>query len=120
VEDIYSHQDLTCYIPPKTISLPTVVYHLGDPLTRLTYIQKKAYIQNNIVLEANLSWSRTRAKFCQLTASLFVLSFVFALIVRLKDLKFELFQFIGVESQINLQITGKISLEFDFNSSLLL
>jgi len=48
-------------------------------------------------------------------------SFFFALKVRLKDFKIELCQFkLGYNSQINLQLTGEISLEFDFRLSLLL
>jgi len=47
------------------------------------------------------------------------ISFFFALKVKLNDLKFEFCQF-KLESQINLQLTGKVSLESDFNSSLLL
>jgi len=66
------------------------------------------------IIKANLSLSPTRAKFFQLITSLFF----FALKVRLKDLKFEFCQF--KLSQINLQLTGKISLEFDFSSSSLL
>jgi len=45
--------------------------------------------------------------------------FLFVLKVRLKDLKFEFCRFIGVELQINLQLTDKVSLKFDFSSSLL-
>jgi len=46
------------------------------------------------IMKTNLSWSRTQAKLCQLIASLSVLiSFFFALKVRLKDLKFEFGQF---------------------------
>jgi len=40
------------------------------------------------IIKANFSWSRTWTKFCQLTASLSVFIFFFALKVRLKDLKF--------------------------------
>jgi len=48
----------------------------------------------SLIIKANLSWSRTRVKFCQFTASLSVfISFFFAVKVRLKDLKFELCQF---------------------------
>jgi len=45
------------------------------------------------------------------------ISFFFALKVKLKV---KVNQLLGVESQVNLQLTGKISLEFDFRSSLLL
>jgi len=41
----------------------------------------------------------------------------FALKVKLKDLKFEFFSAVGVDSQINIQLTYKISLKFDFSSS---
>jgi len=47
-----------------------------------------------------------------------LISFFFAMKVRLKDLKFEFCQF--VESQLNLQLTDKISFEFDISISLLL
>jgi len=47
--------------------------------------------------------------------------FFFALKVRLQILKFEFCQImLGIEQWINLQLTGKISLKSDFNSSLLL
>jgi len=49
-----------------------------------------------------------------------LIPFFFGLKVRIKDLKFAFCQFnFEVESQINLQLTDKISLEFDFSSSLL-
>jgi len=45
------------------------------------------------ITKANLSWSWTPAKFCQLIVSLSAfLSFFFVLKVRLKDLKFEFCQ----------------------------
>jgi len=50
-----------------------------------------------------------------------ILPLLFVLKVRLKDLKFELLSGkVEVESQINLQLSGKMSLKFNFNSSLLL
>jgi len=46
------------------------------------------------ITKANLSWRRTRAKFCQLFTSLPVfMSFFVAMKVRLRDLKFEFCQF---------------------------
>jgi len=39
------------------------------------------------------------------------ISLFFVLKVRLKDFKFEFCLFVGVELQVNLQCTGKISLE---------
>jgi len=52
---------------------------------------------------------------------IYVPIFIFSLKVRLNDLKLEFCQLkLGVEAQINLQLTGKISLEFHFSSDLLL
>jgi len=90
----------------------------------LSLKKNKKYIYIKLlgrIIKTNLSWSWTRAKFLRFIGSLSVfLSLFFALKVRLKNLKFEFCQWkFGVESQINLQLTGKILLEFDFSSSLL-
>jgi len=48
------------------------------------------------------------------------MSFFFALKVRFYQYTFELFQNAEIEARINLRLTGKLSLKFDFSLSLLL
>jgi len=80
------------------------VYHQGP------------YYKNKLELKSNSSESLPVS--CKFIC---VHIFPFMLKVRLKNHKFEFYQFkLRVESQINLQVTGKILLEFDFSSSLLL
>jgi len=73
------------------------------------------------IIKANLSWSQTRVRFFQLIASLSVI------LLQLKPTKVKLdvlktdFQRKKerYEHRINLQLTGKILLEFNISSSLL-
>jgi len=71
--------------------------------------------------KTNLSWSRIRAKFCQLIISLY-LWFCSNLNWRNSNLRSLslIFSAKKIWLQINLQVTGKVSLEFDFSLGLLL
>jgi len=63
---------------------------IGANLVKLKVEDRKSYSR---IKKANLNWSRTRVKFCQLIASLSVFISFLSLKVILMDLKFEFCQF---------------------------
>jgi len=73
-------------------------------------------------MKANLSWSRTRAKFCQLMANIsMIISFFFVLKVRHQDLKFDFVSWVGVgritnKPTINGQNFAGVRLQLKFAS----